>query len=99
MFGRPGMRKGSLCACLLRAGMLAEPPWGDHDVPWPVRVEIHCFRYRLTQPMYTVFGPLEARPALVLRVEDDEGASGWGEVWCNFPQPGAEYRARLAALV
>lgn len=49
--------------------------------------------------MRTVFGPVDARPALVLRVEDDEGASGWGEIWCNFPQPGAEYRARLAALV
>jgi D-galactarolactone cycloisomerase len=62
-------------------------------------VEIHCLRYRLAQPMLTVFGPVDARPALVLRVEDDEGASGWGDIWCNFPQPGAEYRARLAALV
>jgi L-alanine-DL-glutamate epimerase-like enolase superfamily enzyme len=68
-------------------------------VPQPARVDIHCFRYRLPQPMQTVFGPVDARPALVLRVEDDEGASGWGEIWCNFPQPGAEYRARLAALV
>jgi L-alanine-DL-glutamate epimerase-like enolase superfamily enzyme len=49
--------------------------------------------------MKTVFGVVESRPALILRVEDDEGAEGFGEIWCNFPQPGAEYRARLAAAV
>jgi L-alanine-DL-glutamate epimerase-like enolase superfamily enzyme len=28
-------------------------------------------------------------------VEDTEGNVGWGEVWCNFPAPGAEHRVRL----
>jgi len=63
------------------------------------RIEIHCFRYRLARPLETVFGPVEARPALILRIEDADGAAGYGEVWCNFPAPGAEYRARLAAAV
>jgi D-galactarolactone cycloisomerase len=36
---------------------------------------------------------------LILRIEDADGAEGFGEIWCNFPQPGAEYRARLAAAV
>lgn len=49
--------------------------------------------------MRTVFGLVESRPALVLRIEDSEGAEGFGEIWCNFPQPGAEYRTRLAAAV
>ncbi len=35
------------------------------------------------------------RPAVLVRVEDAEGAHGWGEAWCNFPQCGAEHRARL----
>jgi L-alanine-DL-glutamate epimerase-like enolase superfamily enzyme len=35
------------------------------------------------------------RPALFVRVEDSDGAQGWGEVWCNFPDCGAEHRARL----
>jgi L-alanine-DL-glutamate epimerase-like enolase superfamily enzyme len=35
------------------------------------------------------------RPCLVLRVEDDDGAVGFGEVWCNFPTGGAEHRAQL----
>jgi L-alanine-DL-glutamate epimerase-like enolase superfamily enzyme len=66
-------------------------------MPRPSRVEIHCFRYPLKVPLETVFGRVSSRPALLLRVEDEEGAFGWGEIWCNFPQPGAEYRARLAA--
>jgi L-alanine-DL-glutamate epimerase-like enolase superfamily enzyme len=31
----------------------------------------------------------------LLRVEDADGAHGWGEVWCNFPACGAEHRERL----
>ncbi len=63
------------------------------------RIELHCFRHRLAMPMQTVFGRVDSRPALLVRVEDEDGAEGWGEIWCNFPQPGAEYRARLAAVV
>ena len=57
-----------------------------------LKVDIHCFRYPLDVQMQTVFGPVASRPALILRVEDDDGAEGWGEIWCNFPQPRAEYR-------
>jgi L-alanine-DL-glutamate epimerase-like enolase superfamily enzyme len=35
------------------------------------------------------------RPAVVVRIEDIDGAVGWGEVWCNFPNVGAEHRARM----
>lgn len=65
----------------------------------PAKIDFWCLRYRLAEPMQTVFGPVEARPALIVRIEDREGAAGWGEIWCNFPQVGAEYRAKLAALV
>ncbi|MGI9421440.1 MAG: mandelate racemase/muconate lactonizing enzyme family protein [Geminicoccaceae bacterium] len=61
------------------------------------RLEIICLRYPLARPMDTVMGRLESRPALLIRLEDGSGAEGWGEVWCNFPKPGAEYRAELAA--
>ncbi|MDP9045304.1 MAG: mandelate racemase/muconate lactonizing enzyme family protein [Pseudomonadota bacterium] len=40
-------------------------------------------------------GPMPVRRALLLRLEDAEGAHGWGEVWCNFPPHGAESRAHL----
>ena len=51
---------------------------------WPVRV-----------PVRTSFGVMHDRPAVLIRVEDEEGAFGWGEAWCNFPACGAEHRARL----
>jgi D-galactarolactone cycloisomerase len=57
-----------------------------------------CFRHPLRQPLKTVFGVVESRPALVLRVEDTDGAEGFGDIWCNFPKPGAEYRARCESL-
>ena len=63
------------------------------------RIELHCFRHRLARPLRTVFGLVESRPALIVRIEDADGAEGFGEIWCNFPQPGAEYRARLAAAM
>ncbi|MBE0626650.1 MAG: mandelate racemase/muconate lactonizing enzyme family protein [Burkholderiales bacterium] len=35
------------------------------------------------------------RPALLVRLENQDGVFGWGEVWCNFPSMGAEHRAHL----
>jgi len=55
---------------------------------WPVRV-----------PVRTSFGVMPDRPAVLVRVEDGEGAFGWGESWCNFPSCGAEHRARLIETV
>jgi L-alanine-DL-glutamate epimerase-like enolase superfamily enzyme len=40
---------------------------------------------------------MKDRPAVFLRVEDGDGAFGFGEVWCNFPGCGAEHRARLVS--
>lgn len=60
---------------------------------------IHHFRHELPVPIPTVMGPVTARPALLLRLEDAEGAHGWGEIWCNFPPDGDLHRARLAARV
>ena len=35
------------------------------------------------------------RPAVYLLLEDAQGNTGVGEIWCNFPSCGAEHRARL----
>jgi L-alanine-DL-glutamate epimerase-like enolase superfamily enzyme len=59
------------------------------------RVQARVFRHPLATPVLTSFGVMDARPALFVRVEDEEGAVGVGEVWCNFPACGAEHRARL----
>ncbi len=63
------------------------------------RLEAMVFRYPVKTPVRTSFGVMHDRPALFVRVEDTEGAVGWGEVWCNFPGCGAEHRARLLDTV
>jgi L-alanine-DL-glutamate epimerase-like enolase superfamily enzyme len=35
------------------------------------------------------------RPAVLVRIQDDAGMVGWGEIWCNWPACGAEHRAHL----
>ncbi len=63
------------------------------------RVAAHLYRYPVEQEVRTSFGVMRERPALFVHVEDEEGAIGWGEVWCNFPDCGAEHRARLIETV
>ena len=58
-------------------------------------IQAFCYRYPLTVPVVTSFGEMRDRPTLFIRVEDDDGQTGWGEVWCNFPSVGAEHRTRL----
>ena len=63
------------------------------------RIEVHVLRWPVREPVRTSFGVMHDRPAVLVRVEDDEGAFGWGETWCNFPSCGAEHRARLIETV
>lgn len=60
------------------------------------RIEVFLFRAPADPPVQTSFGIMHERPALLIRAIADDGASGWGEVWCNFPNGGAEHRAHLA---
>ncbi len=55
----------------------------------------HVFRAPIETPVTTAFGVMRDRPMVLVRAEDRDGTVGWGEVWCNFPQVGAEHRARL----
>jgi L-alanine-DL-glutamate epimerase-like enolase superfamily enzyme len=63
------------------------------------RIETFVFREPLENYVRTSFGTMRDRPALFVRIEDRQGAVGWGEVWCNFPEHGAEHRARLIEAV
>jgi L-alanine-DL-glutamate epimerase-like enolase superfamily enzyme len=58
-------------------------------------VQAFVYRAPIQTPVQTSFGLMRDRPAVFVRVQDAEGAVGWGEVWCNFPSCGAEHRARL----
>src|SRR5215475_4963511 len=61
------------------------------------RVEAHVFRAPISQPVRTSFGTMTERVAVFVRVEDSDGARGWGEIWSNFPTASAEHRALLFA--
>lgn len=70
----------------------------NHNLPLPglATLQVLHYQYPLPDPIATTMGTVAARPALIIRLEDAEGAVGWGEIWCNFPPGGDSYRARLA---
>lgn len=63
------------------------------------RIESFLYRADVKEPVRTSFGSIPRRSALLLRVEDSEGAHGWGEVWCNFPPFSADNKMRLLETV
>ena len=58
-------------------------------------IETMVLRAPIETPVRTSFGTMHDRPALFLTLTDQNGSSGTGEVWCNFPACGAEHRAAL----
>ena len=63
------------------------------------RIEAFLFRAEVNEPVKTSFGSIPRRSVLLLRVEDADGAHGWGEVWCNFPPYSADNKMRLLETV
>ncbi len=63
------------------------------------RVECWVLRAPSPKPLANAFGAMTNRPAVFLRLFASDGAWGWGEVFCNFPQVGAEHRARLVESI
>ena len=74
-----------------------QPPSTDSVAP--TRIELFHYKAAIRQPIVTSFGSIPARNALLIRVEDRDGAFGWGEVWANFPPSGAESKLRLLETV
>ena len=63
------------------------------------RIEAYQFRSDVREPVMTSFGTIPWRSALLLRVEDSDGAEGWGEIWCNFPPYSADNKMNLVDTV
>ena len=63
------------------------------------KIDTYLFRAEVAEPVKTSFGSIPRRSALLVRVEDADGAHGWGEVWCNFPPYGADNKMRLYETV
>ena len=58
-------------------------------------IDVFVYRYPLETPVQTSFGTMLSRPMVIVKITDVDGIIGWGEIWCNFPNVGAEHRARL----
>src|SRR5260370_6654595 len=65
--------------------------------PTLAKVEAHVFRAPIQEPVRTSFGTMAERVAVFVKVEDSDGARGWGEIWSNFPTASSEHRALLFA--
>ena len=68
------------------------------DAAAPLRIrEISTFVLEapIAKPVRNSWRTLTSRSALLIRITDDSGAQGWGEVWCNYPPRGAHHRADL----
>ncbi|MCE2526749.1 MAG: mandelate racemase/muconate lactonizing enzyme family protein [Actinomycetia bacterium] len=77
----------------------ATADWPETD-PFTIEsVSVEVYRAAMARPVRTAFGAMADRPAVVVGVRSSEGGIGSGEVWCNFPAPAAEYRARLIRTV
>ena len=64
-----------------------------------MRIRAHVFRWRVATPVVTSFGVMHDRPMLLVQAQDDDGATGWGEIWCNFPAVGAEHNTDVVPCV
>jgi D-galactarolactone cycloisomerase len=56
------------------------------------RIETFVLCAPISQPIVASFGTIPERVCVIVRVEDTDGAHGWGDVWCNFPSYGSGYR-------
>lgn len=68
----------------------------------PFRIEslsVEVYRAPTPRPVRTSFGTMTDRPAVVVKAQSSGVGIGYGEVWCNFPAPAAEYRASLIRSV
>jgi D-galactarolactone cycloisomerase len=60
-------------------------PTPRHHSLAPTRIEVFHYKAALREPIVTSFGSIPARNALLIRIEDRDGAFGWGEVWAKLP--------------
>jgi L-alanine-DL-glutamate epimerase-like enolase superfamily enzyme len=63
----------------------------------PAKVEAMVFRAPIEQPVITSFGIMRDRPSVVVRVEDKEGAVGWGESCGAIFRPSAPSTGRASS--
>ncbi len=59
------------------------------------RIALYLYRATVDEPIKTSFGSIAGRTTMLIRIEDEDGAAGWGEIWCSIPAYSAENKIRL----
>ena len=59
------------------------------------RVEAYALSVAVENGPVSSLGKFETRNGLLIAITDSQGVTGWGEIWCNFPQRGALGRINL----
>ncbi len=59
------------------------------------RVDVFHLMAPLAEPRRNAFGEMSHRPALLVRLHDRRGETGWGEGFCNWPIFGGFHRQRI----
>ena len=81
-------------------GTASDDPYSPVIDPFTIEsLTVDVYRAPVTRPVRTSFGSMADRPAVVVTARSTDGTQGYGEVWCNFPEPAAGYRADLIARV
>ena len=59
------------------------------------KIKIYLFKYKNKNPVLSSFGRMTFRSSLVIELIDQNNNSGFGEVWCNFPNHAGRYRFEI----
>ena len=59
------------------------------------RIETYLYQAKVEKPVVSSLATLNKRIALLVRIEDQDGAFGWGEIYATMPSFGAPHRALI----
>ncbi len=59
------------------------------------KIKIHLFKYKNKIPVLSSFGRMTFRSSLIVELIDENDNSGFGEIWCNFPNHAGRYRFEI----
>ena len=74
---------------LLHISPGAQPPVKIH------KVQTFIYRVKVSKPVVSTLASIGQRVALLVRLQDQDGAYGWGEIYSTLPSFGAEHRAQV----
>ena len=59
------------------------------------RIEVYALSVAVENGSVSSLGKFKTRNGLLVALTAKDGVTGWGEIWCNFPQRGALGRMNL----